>query len=515
MNSALYIGATGMKALSTGMQVVSNNIANTSTIGYKQQSILFSDIMYTTQAGMGGWWDNQEDSKVALGQTGHGVQVDTIRTIFTQGNFETSNTVTDLALNGKGYFQVVDDTTGVAYYTRAGDFITDNEGYLRNPQGYSVSGYRYDAQGNLSNAVEPIQMSAFQVLTAKPTSQIEWQFNLGFDTDKAVSEENPYFALQQSYNATANPPISNTGASYQMPITLYDAEGNPVEVTAYFDRAPSDANETIVEFVLASSTVVDQMKEAIEDANREDPDNPQTLPDGAGLLMSGTLHFNSDGTLKSMSAFTPTEAGNKDLTTWTPANIAGGVPQFTLNGQSVGVNFGITSGGWINAPASAAEVGADDSLLPGMGADAVVSNRATTAFAGNSYQSRASQDGYTSGRLTTFDITTEGDIVGYYSNGQNVKLWEIPVCRFTAEDNLYREGNNLFSATEECGQMEMGRAGTENYGTIHAYNIEGSNVDLSTEMVNMIITQRGFQSNSKAVTTADAMLQKAMEIKRS
>ena len=73
MNSALYIGATGMKALSTGMQVVSNNIANSSTIGYKQQSILFSDIMYTTQAGMGGWWDNQEDSKVALGQTGHGV----------------------------------------------------------------------------------------------------------------------------------------------------------------------------------------------------------------------------------------------------------------------------------------------------------------------------------------------------------------------------------------------------------------------------------------------------------
>ena len=89
-----------MKALSTGMQVVSNNIANSSTIGYKQQSILFSDIMYTTQAGMGGWWDNQEDSKVALGQTGHGVQVDTIRTIFTQGGFESSNTVTDLALNG-------------------------------------------------------------------------------------------------------------------------------------------------------------------------------------------------------------------------------------------------------------------------------------------------------------------------------------------------------------------------------------------------------------------------------
>lgn len=515
MNSALYIGATGLKALSTGMQVVSNNIANSSTIGYKQQNILFSDIMYTTQAGMGGWWDNQEDSKVALGQTGHGVQVDTIRTIFTQGNLETSNNVTDVALNGKGYFQVVDDDTGNVFYTRAGDFITDDAGYLRNPQGYSVSGYRYDTQGNLSGSVEPIQISSFDVLTAKASSRIDWQFNLGFDTDTCVSEANPYFALQQTYDATTTPPIGNTEAGYQMPITLYDSEGNPVEVTAYFDRAPSDPNESIVEFVLASSTVVEQMQKAIEDANRENPDAPQTLPEGAGLLMSGTLHFNSDGTLKSMSAFTPTEEGNKDLATWTPAALADGVPQFTLNGQSVGVNFGITSDGWENAPGTAAEVGADAALLPGMGDNAVIGNRATTAYAGNSYQSRASQDGYTSGRLTSYDITTEGDIVGYYSNGQNIKLWELPVCRFTAEDNLYREGNNLFSATEECGQMEMGRAGTENYGTINAYNIEGSNVDLSTEMVNMIITQRGFQSNSKAVTTADAMLQKAMEIKRS
>ena len=67
---------------------------------------------------------------------------------------------------------------------------------------------------------------------------------------------------------------------------------------------------------------------------------------------------------------------------------------------------------------------------------------------------------------------------------------------------------------EEAGQMEMGVAGTENYGTVNAYNVENSNVDMATEMVNMIITQRGFQSNSKVVTTADQMLQKAMELKR-
>ncbi|MDD4700708.1 MAG: flagellar hook-basal body complex protein, partial [Desulfovibrio sp.] len=101
-----------------------------------------------------------------------------------------------------------------------------------------------------------------------------------------------------------------------------------------------------------------------------------------------------------------------------------------------------------------------------------------------------------------------------YSNNQSMSLWQIPVCRFTSEDGLRREGDNLFSASPDAGQMEMGVAGTENYGTIRAYNTENSNVDMATEMTNMIINQRGFQSNSKVVTTADQMLQKAVEMKR-
>ena len=116
--------------------------------------------------------------------------------------------------------------------------------------------------------------------------------------------------------------------------------------------------------------------------------------------------------------------------------------------------------------------------------------------------------------MNFYDITQNGDIIAYYSNGQNQKLWQIPVCRFTSEDGLYREGGNLYSATEASGAMEMGVAGTENYGAVNAYNLETSNVDMTVEMVNMITTQRGFQSNSKVITTADEMLRKAMEIKR-
>ena len=108
MNSALYIGATGMKGLSQGMQVTTNNLANVSTIGYKQQNTLFSDMLSTSQGGTGDWWNAQENSRVALGQTGKGVQADAVRTIFQQGALEATNTVTDMAINGKGFFQVSD-----------------------------------------------------------------------------------------------------------------------------------------------------------------------------------------------------------------------------------------------------------------------------------------------------------------------------------------------------------------------------------------------------------------------
>ncbi len=120
MNSSLYIGATGMKGLSEGMQVTTNNLANISTIGYKKQDILFSDQISQTQASMGNWWNAQEDSRVAIGQVGMGLQVEAIRTSFTEGAMESTNTMTDLAINGKGFFQVSDGTS--AFYTRAGDF---------------------------------------------------------------------------------------------------------------------------------------------------------------------------------------------------------------------------------------------------------------------------------------------------------------------------------------------------------------------------------------------------------
>lgn len=492
-----------MKGLADGMQVTTNNLANVSTIGFKQQNTLFSDLIYQTQASMGNWWNAQEDSRVAVGQVGMGLQIEAVRTNYTQGALESTNTLTDMAINGKGFFQVTDGSK--LYYTRAGDFRQDKDGVWRTPSGLALNGYPLDSKGNRGQ-LSQVQILPMQTMPAKATSSINLTMNLGSTEDISQSEDNPYFALMQQYNAEGPKPLSASAYSASQAMTVYDANGAAHTVTAYFDSAPAATPNRAMEFVIAS-----------EVPTRYDSNGNRIQPEsGDGLLMSGVLEFDSTGKLINISAFTPAVSGSQNLEDWVPASLVGGNPAFTLNGQQVSLNMGLSAAGnWQNAPANAAQIGANYGSLPQMGADASRADFPTTGYSSTAMVNSYRQNGYSKGILGNVSISSDGTVTGYFSNGQTQDLWEIPVARFTSEDGLRREGGNLFSWTEEAGQMQLGKAGTENYGTINAYNIENSNVDMAQEMVNMIITQRGFQSNSKVVTTANEMLQKAMELKRS
>lgn len=504
MNSSLYIGATGMKGLAQGMQVTSNNLANVSTIGFKRQDIQFSDLISQDQAGMGNWWNNQEDSRVAVGQVGMGLAVNDVRTLFTDGGKESTNIMTDLAINGKGFFQVSDES-GNLFYTRAGDFQTDNEGVWRSPAGLALNGYSINPDGSRGE-LAPVQIDKFGTLPPRATTSLEMSVNLSDHSDKSGDSENPFFSLLEKYDATAGTPLSSNQYTKSQAITIYDAEGNTHQVTAYFDGVPPDlGSKRYMEFVIAANDLptVDAEGNAIERGA------------GDGLLMAGVLEFDATGKLTNVSAFTPQEEGSQDLSQWTAAQMNDGKPVLSLDGASMDINFGLTGqGGWVNAPGSAAEVGSDPNLLPGLGDGAVLAEFPTTAYKSSTFTDSYKQNGYAEGALSTLSVTTDGRITGSYSNGQSMDLWEIPLARFTSEDGLYREGGNLFAATEESGEMTLGQPGTENYGKVLAYNLETSNVDLATEFVNMIVNQRGFQSNSKVVTTADSLLQTAVQLKR-
>ncbi|HZF62815.1 MAG TPA: flagellar hook-basal body complex protein [Desulfovibrio sp.] len=495
MNSSLFIGATGMKTLSSGMNVISNNIANVSTIGYKQQTALFSDVFYAQQGNIGESWDSQTNSKVALGQVGQGVQMDAVLTRYKQGGLESTNTVTDMAISGKGFFQVT-DKTGEQYYTRAGDLRPDNQGVWRTPAGMALMGYKY-AEDGTKGALAQVTVDRFAKMPAKATTAVDMRFNVGQSKDTAIDPANPYFSLIGQYNAANVPPMNSSSYGYGQSITLYGADGTGHSATIYFDGAPSTTPGTTVEYLIASDA---------------DAKGGKAQP-----LMAGTLSFNANGELSGMSAYTPSTAGSTNLADWNAATLSkDGIPQMTVNGAPVTVNLGITAkSGWQNSPGNAASVGTDPTALASMGNAYTRAADATTNYTSSSPVTRTrTQDGYAEGTLNNISISADGTVVGKFSNNKSMDLWQIPVCRFTSEDGLRREGNNLFAATKDSGNMEMGVAGTENYGKINAYNIENSNVDMSQEMVNMIVNQRGFQSNSKVVTTADQMLQKAMELKR-
>ncbi|MDR2695110.1 MAG: flagellar hook-basal body complex protein, partial [Deltaproteobacteria bacterium] len=341
MMSCLYIGATGLKTHGEGMGVIGHNIANVSTIGYKQQSMQFDDIFYATLPS-GGGWESQTGAKVALSQAGMGARPGAVRTLFAvQGGIEPGVSVFDMAIIGKGFFQVTNPETSLQYYTRAGDFHVNKDGVLCDPNEYFVTGIPIPAggsapaQGPLTGG-GPIVIDPSIPCPPRATTAIALSMNLGISNDAAQDDVNPYFALLQAWDATASPPLSSSLYGYAQPVTVYDANGQRQELTLYMDGAPDPVGGKIMEYILART-----------------PADPALAVPDEGILMAGTLTFSGNGQILSMSAFTPT-AVSRNLADWVPSALADGLPQFTLDGQAISLDLGIRApGGWQNPPATA------------------------------------------------------------------------------------------------------------------------------------------------------------------
>ncbi len=507
MMSALYIGNSGMQSLSEGLSAISNNISNINTVAYKQQSLVFQDAM-SVDAAVGA-----PQSEISS-QVGMGSLIADDRTLWTEGAFELGTNETDLAINGKGYFQVISEEG--EFYTRAGNFNTTQEGFIETPSGLLLSGLAIE-NGIPSTELEIIQINPEGVLAAKSSTNLQAQLSIGASaTEGSTDPLNPFFSMIQNWDASATVGAESEAAlesdAYQtaVPLEIVGNDGQKHTLTLYLDSAGTVDGQDVYEYMLAA----DPSEVTAEG------EVPQT---DSGLLMMGTLTFTSAGELSNMTAFTPTgtSGNNKDLANWTAASLVDGKPSFSvsfagLEAQHVTLDLGVSSAeGWNNMPANASLVGVDAALLGGL-TNAQQSTRNTFINAENSTTAlqTTSSDGYLEGMLADMEITEDGIIRVHYSNAQTEDLYAIPLFRFTSEDGLYREGNNLYSATADVGEVEWGLAGTSNYGGILSTQLETSNVDLSTEMVNLIFVQRGFQMNSKTVTVADELLQKAIEIKR-
>ncbi|SBV97722.1 conserved hypothetical protein [uncultured delta proteobacterium] len=502
MMTALYTGTTGMKSFGVGMSSLSNNIANLNTLAFKKAMTIYSDNISQTVN------SSHSNGVTEHSQLGMGVSVSVNRTMHQQGSFMQGSSPTDLAIDGKGFFGV--QKNGVTQYTRAGNFRFTSEGSLIDPNGYSLLGYKME-NGVASTTLSPISMdfgtSGQGYMAPKATTAVSLIQNLG-QRDSANSDPaNPFFGMAVKWNGTQNPPLAASQYGGVTPTVVYDSNGVAQTINVYTDYVGQFNGKHVYQYVMGTDPAKDGSAQAGTAA--------------AGILAAGTFTFSSNGQIQDMTMFTPPGSGTtSDMSAWLPASFdASGNPAVpvTFKGagaQSIGFNFGMEmSGAWTAGYASAADVNADPSgLYSGQGRPLYPTS--STSYQGSTGTLSTSQDGYAAGYLKDMTIGTDGIMTGRYSNGETMDLFQIPIYRFMNEEGLRHEGGNRYTATKESGAAEEGLPGTENYGNLHEASLEQSNVDLASEFTTMILTQRGFQINSKVVTTSDQMLQKALELKR-
>jgi flagellar hook protein FlgE len=261
-----------------------------------------------------------------------------------------------------------------------------------------------------------------------------------------------------------------------------------------------------------------------------------------GLLMVGTMTFDSAGEMENISAYTlkSTTASAASLSTftpsaWTVADVSkSGYPVFAANWKStadasftdeaetseIALNVGIrdTTGFTLNSgDGTLASVSASNSSanLVSFHVGTLRTNSAcTTSYATSSSTVFTSQNGYTAGLLSSISVDSDGILYGTYSNGVTIALYAIALATFTNLQGLNSIGDNYYTATLESGYATTNRANTGTAGSVSGNTLESSNVDLASEMVSMIITQRGFEANSKTITTVDTMLSELIQLKR-
>ncbi len=463
LSSALFSGISGLTTLGNAMTVIGDNIANINTVGFKASRVTFQDVLSQTVATTAG-----------TAQVGRGTSLADISSSFAQGSFESTGSTTDLAIGGDGFFIVRDpENPDNEFYTRAGEFRFDENGNFTNPAGYIVQGWSLDsATGEQEGSSGDITLSSF---SSSPSETDTVTMITNLDSDTTTNSD-----LSTSWNGSATTPIASTDYEYQTSVRIYDSLGSTHDITTYYDRT-STANEW--EYIITCTPSEDERAAA--------------AASGTGMLARGTISFTSTGTITDMTM--SGYDGTADLSTgWSSESVnSNGYFEFSPEfSSSMGIEFNI--GSRYNSSTSAWE---PQSL-------------ATTQYSSSSATVFQSADGYGAGALQSVSVATDGAITGQYSNGEVIPLYRVTLAKFQNEQQLYKEGGNLFRETRLSGDPITGQPGSNGLGSISPNSLEQSNVDIATEFVKMITTQRGFQANSKIITVTDQMLAELIALKR-
>jgi flagellar hook protein FlgE len=558
MANSLLTGISGLRGHQKMLEVVGNNLANLNTTSFKSSRVIFSDLLYELQRGA------SSSSSALIGsvnpvQIGTGSRVSQVGKDFSQGNLETSGKATDLAIDGGGFF--VTKSGNDTLYTRAGSFSLDENGFLADPAtgnvvqrvgtlgdpdgvnpsfqtpgnsgiyiplGASIAGkasQQLSISGNLSSlsrgpvaqqigTTSPFLVGGVAATGATRLNELDANLQQYANGDKILISgqttngtdiPTTEFTITDASTATVGDLMDAIQAAFPGANVVLDANGN---ITATDNTLGKSKLNIVLQDPVAGNigkTAFDSHKLVLQNLGKEGDKENQTVQlydasgaahtvgmeftkqtDGSwnlkfsmgsadGEILDGDVNgikFNNDGTFAQISGI----------------GTAGSSLEFQFAGQqatqSMDVSFGTP--------------GKNDGL----------------GQLGIPAQLKVNQNGFEPGKLNDLHIDADGTVFGLASNGLQIPLGQLAIASFRNVDGLSSVGGNYFQSTLASGNAEVGAALTGGRGTLHAGQLEGSNVDLALEFTRLIIAQRGFSANAKTITVTDAVLQELTSIIR-
>ena len=447
---AMRSGVTGLFSQSQALGMIADNIANVNTVGFKAVRPRFSTLV-TAQ------------SSADLHSPG-GVQSRVEREVDQQGLLTSSAVSTDIAISGSGFFTVNDKTdgTGNTFFTRAGEFRPDKEGNLVNSGGFTLMGWPIDTNGTVQ---QTNVLSAFTVLnTANLTSA-------------------PVATTTIDIGANL-PAAATSGDANSLTAQVFDRQGGQHSLSLTFTRTATN-NQWDITGTISNGNFVDP------DANNDGTNDPLTTTGAfpTGTLRIGTLNFNQDGTLNTI---TSTSASATDV----------GVVNATTAKFETTFDFDSdrsTTADRVTVALDFGTLGQADGF---------------TQFQGNFTPNFIEQNGKQFGSLNSVNIDENGITTALFDNGETRDIFQVPVITFNNPNGLQERTGNVYVETTNSGPavaLEPGRGGA---GEIAPAALEQSTVDLADEFTRMIVTQRAFSASTRIITTADEMLEELTRIIR-
>ena len=550
MMRSMYSAVSGLKTHQTRMDVIGNNIANVNTVAFKSSSVTFSDILYQTTSNASGANATTGTGGVNAKQIGLGTTAAATKVSITSaGASETTGNPFDIRLtdkNSTNFFIVNNGSENV--FTRSGSFYVDGSGNLcMSSTGYTVMGWQVDeTTGEIrKDTVSALRIMQEKNLTSAPEATTQATIAGVLDENDADVKNdagrvmNLNFYDNLGYQYTAKFAIKSTGTDGKYTVELTSVlDSDNQNITANLTKQQMsqlfgkyNANATIGQYGFAKGWSYDAQNHVYKDK------------DGKSFTQSATdpTVFEEQGNKTNTVSITDIFSG---ITTTTANNIKNKknnyqvtlnqtTGQATLTGEqtsyellfdtstgkftSIGgdtpstmLNMSALSSGLLNQNGNFQNITVDfsqclnynNSGKSTIGADAGAVDGTTGK-------------GRKLGAMTGISIDTSGRIYGTYDNGNTELLGQIAVAQFSNASGLEKVGESCYRTTLNSGEFDgIGVEISADGSSMTTGELEMSNVDLSSEFTSMITTQRGFQANSRVITTSDTLLEELVNLKR-